>query len=116
MTLEDIADRLIKALEWTGFSSGESISYELGALIKELELIHGLKDDHLPWEEFDKDESFQELIDFFASCCTSDDATNTLAIFCLDRGLFYCQMGSLKDEAYDEYLLSAVVNAKKLSE
>lgn len=112
--LNELADELFKSMQYTGYVLGEGLNADVGDLIRRIEKFYNLKDDSIPWSELDREEIFQEIIDLFASCCISQEATNILAIFCLDRGLFNCQMNSLKDEAYDEYLMSAVVSAKRL--
>jgi hypothetical protein len=111
-----LCDHWIEESKWFSFHDGESISYVISNIIRNLETFYNLKDDHLPWKEIDADLAFQELIDCLEGSCFSQECTNILAIFCLDRGLFFCQMGGLKKRAYEEYLLSAVVSSMRLSE
>lgn len=115
-SMNGLCDWWLEQLKWTVFGQHYSINEELGCLIKDLEKLYGLKDDFLPWEDIDRDMAFQEVIESFLDSCMGDECVNILAIFCLDRGLFYCQMGGLKKQAYEEYLLSAVVSSKRLSE
>ena len=101
---------------YTACSCQDSINHELRILMTQLEHLYNKKDDFIPWGELDRDMSFQFIIDIMVGFCISDECICIMAIFCLDRGLHLCQMNSLKDIAYENYLLSSVISAKRLSE
>ena len=111
-----LCDHWIAEQTYAAYLHSDNINFELGNLIKDLEKFYGKRDDDLPWDELDRDMVFQEVIECMLDSCRSDECVNILAIFCLDRGLFFCQMGGLKKQAYEEYLLSAVISSKRLAE
>lgn len=64
------------------------------------------------WSELDQCEDFVDLISTIALYC-GIEATQVLAIYCLDRGLSNCQM-EFYDEIYEQYLCSEVLTYKRL--
>lgn len=90
-------------------ASGDSVNEVLGLLDTG---VNTLNPDFAVWDELDQCEDFVELIDVIALYCGLE-ATQLLAIFCLDRGLVNCQM-EFHTEIYDEYLLSEVQTYKRI--
>lgn len=111
-----LCDHWIAEQAYASYLYQDNINFELGNLIKDLEQLYGKCDDDLPWDDLDRDMVFQEVVECMLDARVSDECRNILAIFTLDRGLFYCQMGGLKKQANEEYLLSAVVSSMRLSE
>lgn len=64
------------------------------------------------WMELDQCEEFVDLFSVISMYC-GIEATQVLAIYCLDRGLSNCQI-EFYEEIYDEYLCSEVQTYKRL--
>lgn len=116
--IESFIDEYIRMFSTYSFTGEEDISEELGWFVKRLEMVLDLKDHQIRWDDIDKREDFQEMMELCYRSCIGSGPECVFAIFCLDRGLVNCQMNTLADLGftYENYLLPEVLTARRLSE